>query len=156
MQAEEIATEVELVLKYRSENSGIVECMARFMNRSKWTVYDYLNRRIQWFKDIATGLTFLHAAVVATGGDPDIKKHLEPPGWKLVKDDLSVSDADTLEREILDNHPRTVAFEQALLAPRENADRKARRRDLKQKLDAVIDGFRRDYVKWCHENDIEP
>ena len=73
-----IASDLKAALLYRNENDGAVKEIAEIMNLSRRTVYDYLDGRIK------INVSFLHAACLASNGDPDIKKFLEPKGWKLV------------------------------------------------------------------------
>ena len=95
MDNEAIAAELKAAIIYRTENRGAVRRIADRMGLSESTIYDYLEGRIK------TSLEFIRAGVVATSGDPDVRKFLEPPGWSLTRSDCEPQTQD-VEREIGD------------------------------------------------------
>lgn len=95
MDNEAIARELKAACVYRTENRGAVRRIAEGMNLTESTIYDYLDGRIK------ASLPFLLAATVATDGDPDVKKFLEPPGWTLVKAE-ACPQTDDFEHELGD------------------------------------------------------
>lgn len=75
-----IAREIHPAITGRHENKGAVKRIASLIRLSEASVYAYMNQR--------TGMTleFLHAAVIGTNGDPDVRKWLEPAGWGLLQE----------------------------------------------------------------------
>lgn len=113
MENDAIASELKLVLLYRedSRNEGAVTKIASILGLAKRTIYDYLDGRIK------INLPFLHACVIATNGDPDIKKFLEPVGWMLIPRGEHHPDKCTLAEECLDDVPALAEFHRVLNDP---------------------------------------
>jgi len=67
-------------LIYSSDiDNQVVPRIAEILGVAKRTAYDVLDGRIK------LSLDYLHAAVIATDGDPEIRKYLEPDGFILNK-----------------------------------------------------------------------
>ena len=98
MNNSEIAQELKIALLYRDENDGAVKRIAGILGLARRTVYDYLDGNIK------INLAFLHAAVIATNGDRDVKKFLEPQGWELTPNTGTANPAADIEREMGDVH----------------------------------------------------
>jgi hypothetical protein len=95
----EIARELKAAILYRDGNEGAVKAMAKALDLSRRTIYAYLDGEIK------INLRFLHAAIAATNGDPDIKKFLEPEGWELTpKRRVGNKETFNFEKEIGDIH----------------------------------------------------
>ena len=98
MNSKEIAQEVKICILFRDENDGALKRIAEILGLSRRTVYAYLDGEIKMSID------FLHAACIATDGDPDVKKFLEPDGWELSRKIFAASPTDDIERELGDVH----------------------------------------------------
>lgn len=108
-----IADELKARLLYSSDiDSAAITTIADIMGVDKRTVYATLDGNIK------LSLDFLHAAVIATNGHPEITKYLEPDGFRLVRDpETIVSDKDTLAEECLDDLPALARFHAVLNDP---------------------------------------
>ena len=73
----EIAAELKAAVLFR-EYDNPVQKIADMLGLKNRTVYDYFDGNIK------ISLPFLHACLIVTDGDPDIKKYLCPEGWDLV------------------------------------------------------------------------
>jgi hypothetical protein len=134
----EIASALKNRLLYSDDvDSGVIRTIAAVMGISKRTVYATLDGEIK------LSLDFLHAAVIATDGDPAVCKYLEPDGFHLRKDDnRCVPDKATLAEECLDDVPSLARYHEVLADP----DSKANQVDLA--LNAVIFELQQNRVKW--------
>jgi transcriptional regulator with XRE-family HTH domain len=94
--SDEIASELHGILTTRTENKGSIKEIAYALNLSEATVYSYLYGKIKM------SLRFLHAAVEATNGDPDVKKFLEPRGWCLGRSTVALNPSKNWEKELGD------------------------------------------------------
>ena len=134
----EIASDLKNRLLYSDDvDSGAIRTIASIMGISKRTVYATLDGEIK------LSLDFLHAAVIATDGDPAVCRYLEPDGFHLRKDDnRCVPDKATLAEECLDDVPSLARYHEVLADP----DSKANQVDLA--LNAVIFELQQNRVKW--------
>ena len=134
----EIASDLKNRLLYSDDvDSGVIRTIAAVIGISKRTVYATLDGEIK------LSLDFLHAAVIATDGDPAVCKYLEPDGFHLRKDDnRCVPDKATLAEECLDDVPSLARYHEVLADP----DSKANQVDLA--LNAVIFELQQNRVKW--------
>ncbi|WP_319525731.1 hypothetical protein [uncultured Desulfosarcina sp.] len=134
----EIASDLKNRLLYSDDIDGsAIRTIAAIMGISKRTVYATLDGEIK------LSLDFLHAAAIATDGDPAVCKYLEPDGFHLRKDDnRCVPDKATLAEECLDDVPSLARYHEILADP----DSKATRVDLA--LNAVIFELQQNRVKW--------
>jgi hypothetical protein len=123
----QIAADLKATLIYSdSISSCVIDRIAEITGYSKRSVYAVLAGEIELTLD------FLHACVVATDGDPEVRKYLEPDGFQLVRTFLAVSDKKTLAEECLDDVPMLAAYHAKLNDP------KATKADVRRALDAVI------------------
>lgn len=109
----EIASDLKNRLLYSDDiNAGAIQTIADIMGASKRTVYATLDG------DIKLSLDFLHAATIATDGDPEITKYLEPDGFRLKKIGETIKpDKATLAEECLDDVPALAKFHAVLSDP---------------------------------------
>ena len=109
----EIASDLKTRLLYSDDiDNGAIGTIAEIMGISKRTVYATLDGEIK------LSLDFLHAAVIATNGDPAICKYLEPNGFHLRKDDdRCIPDKGTLAEECLDDLPFLARYHEVLSNP---------------------------------------
>lgn len=123
------------------DSSAVISSVADQMGIDKKTVYDYLDGRIN------LNLDFLHALVIASGGDSILKGYLEPEGYRLSSIIFSAPDKRTLPEEILDNHPEIIKFEQLLMEnlTGQKANQLAR---IERQFSRVTDEFRQDIESW--------
>jgi len=92
-------------------DNGIVVRIAGELGVNKQTIYDILDGRIKM------SLDFLHALVMASSGDPLLKKYLEPEGYELRPVNQAAPDKKTLAEECLDDLPAAAAYHKALMDP---------------------------------------
>lgn len=90
----EIAAEVKAAVLYRDYDNP-VQKIADMLGLKARTVYDYFDGNIK------ISLPFLHACLIVTGGDPDVKKFLCPEGWELVPSGIEAPTTD-IEKEMSD------------------------------------------------------
>ena len=109
----EIASDLKARLLYSGDiDSSAIGTIAELMGISRRTVYATLDGEIK------LSLDFLHAAVIATDGDPAICKYLEPDGFHLRKDDdQCIPDKATLAEECLDDVPSLARYHKVLANP---------------------------------------
>lgn len=109
----EMASDIKNFLLYSEDaDPAALNRIAEIMKVKKRTLYDYLDGRIK------LDLDFLHAAVMATDGHPEITQYLEPDKFKLRKiDDQCVPDKETLSEECLDEYPAVAEFHRRILDP---------------------------------------
>jgi len=131
---ESISQEVGTVLKYQFR--GIINKVAEIMGLSPNTVYDYADGRIK------PSTAYLHAAVIATDGHPDVKKFLEPEGWTLVKKASVSPDKKTLAEECLDDLPCLADYHRIL------SDPTARRSDVVLAKEKVMREINENFAFW--------
>ena len=93
---------------------GIPERLADLLGIKKRTVYDILDGKIKM------SLDFLHALVIASDGDPELRKYLEPDGWSLTKSKCPKPDQGTLADECLNVLPSLVGLFTILNNPKSN------------------------------------
>ena len=96
MDIKAIAQDIKTTVLYSGRHDGAVIRIAELTGLSRRTVYDYFDGTIKMTLD------FIKAAVIATDGDPEIKKHLEIPGWELVRKVTAVAPKSDLEKELGD------------------------------------------------------
>jgi hypothetical protein len=108
-----IAEELKNRLLYSDDiDSSAINLIADIMGVQKRTVYATLDGEIK------LSLDFLHAAVIATDGHPEITKYMEPDGFHIEKDrDQNIPDKATLAEECLDDVPALASFHHALCDP---------------------------------------
>ena len=138
----EIASDLKTRLLYSDDiDNGAIGTIAEIMGISKRTVYATLDG------DIKLSLDFLHAAVIATNGDPAICKYLEPDGFHLRKDDdRCIPDKGTLAEECLDDVPSLARYHAVLSAvPR------ARQVDVELARNAAIFELEQNFNKWLED-----
>jgi hypothetical protein len=92
----------------------------------------------------------LHACVISTDGDPDIKKFFEPIGWLLIKKDSVIPDKKSLAEECLDDLPALAEFHAAVNIPESKIS------DVKKLLQKVQQEIRENYVLWCQKKGVKP
>lgn len=91
---DEMAAELKAAILFRDYPNAI-PTIAEIMGLRPRTIYDYLEGNIK------ISLAFLHAAFVATNGDPDVKKFLCPAGWDIVPIGAAAPTSD-VEKEMSD------------------------------------------------------
>lgn len=91
-----MASELHTAITCKNSNKGSVKKIAKTLGLEDRSVYDYLYGKIK------ISLDFLLAAVTATDGDPDIRKFLEPEGWRLQPERNCKAPTDNIEKEMLD------------------------------------------------------
>ena len=72
----EIAAELKTAVLYRDYDNPAKQ-LSELLGLSTRTIYDYFDGNIK------ISLPFLHACLLVTGGDPDVKKYLCPEGWDI-------------------------------------------------------------------------
>ena len=72
----EIAAELKTAVLYRDYENPVKQ-ISEILGLSARTIYDYFDGNIK------ISLPFLHACLIVTGGDPDVKKYLCPEGWDI-------------------------------------------------------------------------
>ena len=109
----EIASDLKTRLLYSYDiDSSVINVIADIMGISKRTVYATLDGEIK------LSLDFLHAAVIATNGDPAVSKYLEPDGFHLKKNaENNLPDKPTLAEECLDDVPALARFHAVCCPP---------------------------------------
>jgi hypothetical protein len=138
----EIASALKNRLLYSDDiDSGAIGTIAEIMGISKRTVYATLDGEIK------LSLDFLHAAAIATNGDPAVCKYLEPDGFNLKRDSgKSIPDKATLAEECLDDLPSLARYHAVLSAvPR------ARQVDVELARNALIFEAEQNFNKWLEE-----
>jgi transcriptional regulator with XRE-family HTH domain len=125
--------------------ADIVRRIADEMGLSKKTIYDYLSGRIR------PDLDFLHALVVASDGDPVLKKILEPNGWILKRATVPTPSGKSISADILCLHPDLTRFETLLTEPiPDSAGNQLAR--IEAQLEFVEKGLRRAVENWKAEH----
>jgi hypothetical protein len=134
----EIASDLKNRLLYSDDvDSSAIKTIAEIMGISKRTVYATLDG------DIKLSLDFLHAAVIATNGDPDICKYLEPDHFHLRKDDdQCIPDKATLAEECLDDLPCLARYHNVL------ADPSSKPVEVDLAMNAAIYELQQNRMKW--------
>ncbi|WP_319408807.1 hypothetical protein [uncultured Desulfosarcina sp.] len=134
----EIASDLKTRLLYSDDiDSSVTPAIADIMGISKRTVYATLDGEIK------LSLDFLHAAVIATDGDPAVCRYLEPDGFHLRKnDDQCIPDKATLAEECLDDVPSLARYHKVLADP----DSKPYEVDLA--MNAAIYELQQNRMKW--------
>ena len=135
----EVAAELKNLLLYSGNfKAGVIERIAGEIGYATRTVYSVLDGAI------VLSLDFLHAAVIATDGDPEVSRYLVPDGFCLSKcADQAVSDKLTLAEECLDDVPALAGFHAVLQNPRSTiADVKRARVEVDKELDENVFFFK--------------
>lgn len=114
-----------------------VQKIADAMGRKRPTIYSYFHGQ-----SAPPFLDFLHACVLATDGDPEIRKYLEPDGFELVFLAAVSPDKGTMFEECFDDHPELVAYHKVLTDPNSNPV------DVERAYDSIIRELRENKVKW--------
>ncbi|WP_319410171.1 hypothetical protein [uncultured Desulfosarcina sp.] len=138
----EIASDLKTRLLYSDDiDSSVIPAIAEIMGTSKRTVYATLDGEIK------LSLDFLHAAAIATNGDPAVCKYLEPDGFHLKKNpENNLPDKPTLAEECLDDVPALARFHAVLSAvPR------ARKLNVDLARNAVVFELDQNVNKWLEE-----
>jgi hypothetical protein len=133
---EAIAEELKVALLYSDRNTDSVKNISTLTGFTKRTVYGYLDGEIK------ITLNFIHAAVIATDGDPDIKKFLEPDGWRLIPIDIPAPGRENLPEECLDDLAALAEFHEALINPA------SREKDIEDIYRKVREELEQDLVLW--------
>jgi hypothetical protein len=138
----EIAAELKNVLQYSDcIDSSVIDEIARILGCKKRTVYAVLSG------EIILNLDFLHAAVIATNGDPEVRKYLEPAGFSLSVCDSTLSTGkETLAEECLDDLPVVAEYHKLLMSP------DAKFADVKRAYDRVCRKLHQNLVYWSQNN----
>jgi len=138
----EISSDLKNRLLYSDDiDNGVIGKIAEIMGTSKRTVYATLDG------DIKLSLDFLHAATVATNGDPAICKYLEPDGFHLKKNvENSIPDKATLAEECLDDLPSLARYHAVL-----SARPRARQVEVELARNAAIYELEQNFNKWLEE-----
>lgn len=89
-----------------------VQKIADAMGRARPTIYSYFHGQ-----SAPPFLDFLHACVLATDGDPEIRKYLEPDGFTLSKDAVLSPDKGTIAEECLDDVPELAKYHMVCCDP---------------------------------------
>ena len=139
---EEIAADLQAVLLYDGAiDPGVISRIAAELGCKPRTVYSVLDGSIK------ISLDFLHAAVIATGGDAEARRYLEPEGFCLTPCESSiVPDKETVSEECLDDLGKVYAFHQVLNDP------KSKLIDVKRALEEAITELRENEVLWIEKN----
>jgi len=125
-------------------DSNAINIIADIIGTSKRTVYAVLDG------DIKLSLDFLHAATIATDGDPEITKYLEPEGFRMKKIGETIApDKATLAEECLDDVPALAKFHAVLTVP----DVKLYQVELAR--NAVIAELEQNVNKWNADRDSQ-
>jgi len=146
MDLKTIAAELKVAILYKNdgENEHAVPRIAKILGLKRRTIYDYLDGVIK------VNLGFIHAAVIATDGDPDIRRFLEPEGWNLSKTCDVQPDKDSLAAECLDDLPTLADFHGQLTDP------KSTQAGVKRAMEKVKRELQENYVMWCRERGLKP
>ena len=139
----EIASDLKNRLLYSDDiDSSVILAIADIMGTSKRTVYATLDG------DIKLSLDFLHAAVIATDGDPAVCKYLEPEGFRLKKNaENNKPDKPTLAEECLDDVPALARFHAVL-----SARPRAMQVEVELARNAVVYELEQNVNKWLEED----
>lgn len=87
----EIAKDVKIAVLFREDaGQNPVAVISEITGLKPRSVYGYLSGETK------IDLDFLHAAHIATGGDHEIGKYLEPDGWRLDPADWPAPDKTNL------------------------------------------------------------
>ena len=110
---QEIAAELKTRLLYADDSDpGAIDRIADIIGSSKRTVYAILDGEIK------LPIDFLHAAVIATNGHPEVARFLEPDGFCLVKSSSEcMPDKSTLAEECLDDVQSLARYYKVLSDP---------------------------------------
>lgn len=109
---DEIAPELKTRLLYNEEiDSGVVIRIAKVMGCSKEKIYKTLDG------DIPLDMDFLHAAVIGSNGDPEVRKYLEPKGYGLQPTDIPKPDKLTVPEECCDDTQASAALQKIVNDP---------------------------------------
>ena len=135
--AEQMAADLKTLLVYSEHYPDtIVSRIAAELGVARRTVYDVLDGRIK------VSLDFLHACVIATNGDPEVKKYLEPEGFELITSAASLGPvADSCEAECVDDLPPMAAFHTVVMHSKNP-------RDVMLAYQVLLDEIRQDLVAW--------
>jgi hypothetical protein len=139
-----IALDLKNRLLYSDDiDSSVIQTIADVMGTSKRTVYATLDGEIK------LSLDFLHAAAIATNGDPEVCKYLEPEGFRMKKSGQSIApEKATLAEECLDDVPALARFHAVLSkCPR------SRQLDVDLAKNAVIYELEQSVNKWREEGE---
>jgi hypothetical protein len=134
----EVAAELKNILLYseRFSNTGVVGRIAKELGCAPRTVYAYMDD-----DGINMSLDFLHAAAIATDGDPEVCRFLEPSGFCLQKCDNSLApDKDTVAEECHDDHVRLTRYHEILL------DQSAEDVEVEKAMDKAIRELKESFI----------
>jgi len=136
-----MANEIKIAILYKEENDGAVKRIAALLGLKRRTVYDYLDGNIK------INCRFLHAALIATDGDPDVRKFLEPEGWELVRSAAPIPDKTVIAEECLDDLPALAEYLTLI------NNRGAKHSDVKRALESVQRELHENYILWCQHQE---
>lgn len=136
---EQMAADLKAILLYSDHLPvTVVGEIAEIMGVARRTVYSILDGQIK------ISLDFLHAAVIATGGDPEVRKYLEPDGYELDRCKCDYT-AKSLAEECLDDVPALAQYHKVLNDP------KSRSADVKRAVVEVVSELNQNMMAWCRD-----
>jgi hypothetical protein len=135
-----VAAELKTQLLFSDRfDDKIVSRLAEVLGIARRTVYAVLSGDIDLYLD------FLHACVIVTCGDPEVRTYLEPEGYRLTAVSASPSDKPTLAQECLDDVPALARFHNVLNDPSSTMV------DVTRAEEAVIDEIRQNSERFSIE-----
>ena len=140
-----MAADVKTAVMYRGRDDGLdaVAIIAEITGLQRPSVYSYLDGKTKMSVD------FLHAAFLATNGDHDIGKYLEPEGWRLDPADWPTPDKAHVAEQCLMDLPALAEFHRLI-----HSD--APQHEIKAAKKALIREIQRSYVFWCKNHGKKP
>jgi hypothetical protein len=135
-----ISQELKTAILYSGRHDGAVKRISEITGLGIRTIYNYLDG------DIKMNLDFIKAATLATDGDPEIKKHLEPEGWALAKKIRVVAPIGKIEKELGDISIEASSFHALVraaaadgkISPNERASIKKQSMEVLQQMEEVM------------------
>ncbi|WP_027360145.1 hypothetical protein [Desulforegula conservatrix] len=127
----EIAAELKAALLYR-EYDNPVQKVADMLGLKARTVYDYFDGHIK------ISLPFLHACLIVTGGDRDVKKFLCPEGWDILPMTVHSTRTEDIETEFGDVHIAFGDLQKAIRAAKADSNTSpSKMAEIEKLLDSV-------------------